>query len=196
MRCRSSSRLVSSHLVHHRVSCQPDSIQQHKLSLTASHGASPAKLRSTLTYQIGKPGHVTLRKLDFHLHLSATAFVAAVPCSPSGFSALLGGGEMGPPQSVGKISTKRTFHEVVDVLCKSLHVGVVEFTENAASLYGLGLDSKHVCLLVKISSVGPCALAPARLTASQHAHVTVDGKSNDAAFLGHVLAELKTALAE
>jgi hypothetical protein len=30
----------------------------------------------------------------------------------------------------------------------------------------------------------------------QHGHVSVDGKSNDAIFLGHILTELKALLAD
>jgi hypothetical protein len=93
--------------------------------------------------------------------------MAAVACSPLQFTALLSGGELGSPQSTGTLASSKPFPVIVDLLCKSLHLTglllllllsllllllmstVVEIVDNAASLYGLALGGKHVCLLAK-----------------------------------------------
>ncbi len=73
---------------------------------------------------------------------------------------------------------------------------MVEAVDGAASLYGLGLGGKHICLLAKHQVRALRVFVVLLTLRSQGKGVAVDGKSNDSVFLGHVLAELKAAVQE
>ena len=72
---------------------------------------------------VAAPGHQTSNKIDFVLNLTCSTFVAPIPLSHDEFAAILGGGELGAPQSTGAINTTLPALAALDVITKALHVG-------------------------------------------------------------------------
>ncbi|XP_047122468.1 AP-3 complex subunit delta-1 isoform X2 [Hydra vulgaris] len=136
-------------------------------------------LRGTLTYITNDGESSTSEKLDFKINFPVSIHIQQQHISSIEFANLLASGELNQKQSIKtQTSAETSIDVVVQQLCLSMHLLVVEMVENGASLYGLTTQSHPLCFLVKKSNET----------------ILVDGKSTDSQLLASVIKQLKDVI--
>jgi AP-3 complex subunit delta-1 len=123
----------------------------------------------------------TSEKIDFKVHLPVSAYFVPKQCSSTEYAELLSGGELTCKQSLTIPNLEMDFSIVLARACFFGHLSLVERVDTTASLYGLSIQSHHICLLLK---------------AMPNKSVSIDGKSSDSSLLSSLLEEVKTFLTE
>lgn len=149
----------------------------YRFAVDVTSTSPTTALSGGIKYSSGSEDSVAESTLEFSMALPHSTIVFPAACTQDQFAALLTGTSL-----LGKASTElakegMTFAEGLAALCATLHLGVVEATDDVASLYGLTTTQFHLCLLFKANGEGKFVL---------------NAKSSDEEFLAGIMAEVKS----
>lgn len=140
---------------------------------------SAHKLRGTLSYIKQGDDGSSQDKIDFWLRVNVSTFLSAVMSGSETYTDLLTNGQLIHRSSVLlRPVVARDFPQVLTALCSRCRLGIVEQVGSTASLYCWSEQNHHVCLLLK----------------AEPSHLSVEGKSDNAALLKALLAEIQAFL--
>jgi AP-3 complex subunit delta-1 len=119
--------------------------------------------------------------LDFTMPVTDAALCFPQKCSGDEFKELVSNTELMTAKDSVKISTGgKSFGEVLDTVCATVHLTAVEKMDDAASMYGMTTSGIHLLFLMK------------QLDGDQ---ISLSGKSSDADMLAKIIALITAALA-
>ncbi|CAM4742130.1 unnamed protein product [Rotaria magnacalcarata] len=138
------------------------------------------KLKTALTYSINKSNTLETDNIEFKLNLPCSQYLRRKTIDSMAFANLMTSGTLTCQSNVRIPSSTGDFTTVINTLCQSCRLTVVDKINSAASLYAESILGHPIALLIKSTN-------------SQN-DLSIDGKSTETHFLSNLMEELKTSL--
>jgi len=138
------------------------------------------KLKTTLNYSVNKSNELQPDTIEFKLNLPCSQYLRKKTIDPLTFADLMSSGTLTCQSHISIPTSNQDFTSIINTVCQSYRLTVVEKINSAASLYSESILGHPIALLFK-------------LTNSQNS-ISIDGKSSETHFLSNLMEEIKTAL--
>lgn len=126
----------------------PLSSSDGHVSILVSDVTFAQKLRGTLTYMVQYSKDTMQEKLDFTLRLPCSSFIVGRISHNDILTELLKSGQL-LHKLRSEVTACKDLNNVLQNICSTCHLTLVEQIDGTASLYGQSLKGHHVCLLIK-----------------------------------------------
>ncbi|CAF1227393.1 unnamed protein product [Rotaria sp. Silwood1] len=138
------------------------------------------KLKTTLTYSINKSNTIETDRIEFKLNLPCSQYLRRKIIDSNAFADLMSSGALICQSQVRIPSSNQDFLSIINKICQSYRLNVVEKIHSAASLYAETVLGQPIALLFK--------------SINSQSDILVDGKSTETHFLSNLMEEIKTSL--
>ncbi|CAF2526332.1 unnamed protein product [Rotaria sp. Silwood2] len=138
------------------------------------------KLKTTLTYSINKSNTIETDRIEFKLNLPCSQYLRRKTIDSIIFGDLMSSGTLTCQSQLRIPSSNQDFLSIINTICHSYRLTVVEKINSAASLYAETILGQPIALLFKLIN--------------SQSDILIDGKSTETNFLSNLMEEIKTSL--
>jgi len=147
----------------------------YRFAVDVASTSASAAAAGSIQYTAGEEG-ATESTLEISVPLPDSTLLFPATCTQDQFAALLTGPSLIAKASVELAKEGMAFAEGLAALCATLHMGVVECTDDVASLYAFSTTQFHLCFLFKATEPGKFSL---------------NAKSTDEGFLNGIMEQVQ-----
>ncbi|UJR09107.1 hypothetical protein I4U23_013354 [Adineta vaga] len=140
----------------------------------------PQKLKTILTYSVNKSNKTESDTLEFKLNLPCSQYLRRKNLASDAFTDLMSSGTLTSQSNINLSSSNQDFTSILNNICQSFRLTVVEKINSAASLYAETILGHPIALLLK--------------STNSPTNISINGKSTETHFLSNLLEEIQTSL--
>ncbi|CAF0909312.1 unnamed protein product [Adineta ricciae] len=139
----------------------------------------PQKLKTTLSCSVNKSNQIENDTIEFKLNLPCSQYLRRKTLHSDAFADLMNSGTLTSQSNVNISTGKPNFTSIINTICQSYRLTVVDNVNSAASLYAETILGHPVALLIK--------------STNSPSNISINGKSTEAHFLSNLLEEIQTS---